>query len=283
MKIIIVYNPKSGSSLKRDALQAKCDENDITIEKFIPIDADLNRNLASFIDGKIVIAAVGGDGTVSAVANVLAGSKALFAPLPGGTLNHFTKDLGVPQDIDDAFAKLSKLKPRLIDVAEVNGKVFINNSSVGLYPSSLRTRKRFEKRVGKWPAAVLASIHTLVRFKTYTVTIDNKTFKTPFVFIGNNRYIMSAPGVAERKNINEGVLSIFIAKTVSRAVLLKIVLFTLIGNIRQLEEFEVRTTATLTVETSKKHQTISCDGETEYVVSPLEFKIRKRALNVLAG
>lgn len=283
MKLVFVYNPKSGSALSKNELAAKCKENNIIVEKFISVEGDISKKLASSIRSKKIIAAFGGDGTLSHIAGILAGSEVLFAPLPGGTLNHFTKDLGVPQDIDKALSRLPALTPKKIDLASVNNSVFINNSSVGLYPSSLQTRKKFESTLGKWPAAIVASVHTLFRFRTYIVTIKDETFKTPFVFVGNNEYALTGPGVIERKNVDKGELSIFIAKTASRRILFKIMLSALVGQIKDLDEFEIRKAESLTIQTTKKRLHISRDGEIDHVVSPLHFKIQKGALYVLAG
>jgi diacylglycerol kinase family enzyme len=280
MNIVVVYNPKSGSALTKSELRAKCAKHNIVIDAFVALDDSLEKKLAPFIKRHATIAAVGGDGTLSAVAGQMFGSKAIFVPLPGGTLNHFTKDLGVPQDMDKALAALSHLKPKAVDAATINGQVFINNSSVGLYPSSLHLRKRLEDYLGKWPAAIIAALRSLVRFRVYTVTINDETFKTPFVFVGNNEYILDQPGIMSRKNIDKGVLSIFIVKTVSRAALLKVILFAVVGKTKG-DDFEVKNAPSLTIKTTKKYVSISRDGEVTRLSPPLHFQIHKGALHVL--
>lgn len=227
------------------------------------------------------IAVIGGDGTVSAVAGLVTGTKATLVPLPGGTLNHFTKDLGVPQDVEEALARLKKCKSRAIDIASVGDIYFINNSSLGIYPLSLRTREDIEDRVGKWPAAVAASWRALIRFKTYRVTIDGETFTTPFIFIGNNRYSLASPGGTERTRLDEGVLTVYAAKTKSRLTLLKIALFALAGKAKDLTEFDEYHPAELTIETTSSHLSVSHDGEVAKLSSPLAYKIHPKALRVL--
>src|SRR5690606_11995824 len=117
----------------------------------------------------------------------------------------------------------------VLDVAAVNDMVFINNSSIGLYPSSLRERDRREDKLGKWPAMIIASIRTFVRLPGFTVTIDDRTFQTPFVFVGNNRYRMDEIGLPVRDKLNEGLLTVFIAKKIARLTLLKIAFLALVG------------------------------------------------------
>jgi diacylglycerol kinase family enzyme len=278
MKIILIYNPKSGSALSAQELRNKCKQHDIVIEKLIPITKLTLKRLASHIRNGSTIAVIGGDGTLSAVAGLLAGTRAVFAPLPGGTLNHFTKDLGIAQELDEALGNLVHAKVRTVDVATVNGTVFINNASLGLYPSSLQARNAYENKIGKWPAAVFSSFRAFIRFRSYTVTIGNETFKTPFVFVGNNKYELLNGGT--RTRINAGKLSVFIARTTSRAVLLKIALFTLIGRHHLLDEFDERLTDSVTIHTKRKELSVSHDGEVTRMQSPFQFEVKKKALRV---
>lgn len=283
MKVVVVYNPKSGSSLSRGDLRKKFAEHGIDIERFIKVDDNLEKNLRPVIKRKAYVAAIGGDGTLSAVAGLVVRSKATLIPLPGGTLNHFTKDLGVSQDLDQALAALKHAKPRMVDVGSVNDRIFINNSSIGLYPSSLRERERIEDALGKWPALVLASIRTLVRLPGFTVTIDKETFRTPFVFIGNNTYELSNFGAPVRTRLDEGALSIFIARKVSRFTLAKIALHALIGKADMLDDFEIRRAASVIIETAYPRPTVSWDGEVGHMDSPLHYAVQAGSLRVLAG
>lgn len=278
MNIVLVYNSKAGGKLTASKLRELCAEHGITIGTLIPIDDNLAQTLAPFIKSKAIIAAVGGDGTLSGVAGIVAGTDAVFAPLPGGTLNHFTKDLGISQDLNEAIAKLSHAVTRTIDVAKVNDTVFINNSSIGLYASSLRMRDRFEQYLGKWLAAIISSVRALVRLRTYNVTIEDETFHTPFVFVGNNIYSLK-DGLA-RTALDDGILSVFIARTSSRAVLLKIVLFALIGKTHLLDEFDERRTTRLTIESRRRRLSVSRDGEIMHVTPPLVYTVQAGALRI---
>ncbi len=281
MKIILVYNPKSGSALSKKELRQKCNEADIQVEAFIPIRDGFERTLAPHIKNAKNIAVIGGDGTVSAVAGLVLGTNATLVPLPGGTLNHFTKDLGIPQDVDEALGRLKKLKPRRIDIARMNDTFFINNSSIGIYPLSLHDREEIEPKVGKWPAAIVASLRAFIRLKTYSVTVDNETFKTAFIFIGNNRYSIDLLGGTERSSLDEGLLTIFIAKTQSRLVLLKVALFALIGMTRDLPEFEEIYSDEITIDTKRHKLSVSRDGEVSRASSPLKYSVEKGALRIL--
>ena len=281
MNIVLVYNPRSGSALDADTLRQKCDAAGITIDTLIAIDEQLSKTLAPHIEKAAVIGAIGGDGTISAVAGLVAGTKATLLPLPGGTLNHFTKDLGVDQNIDEALKQAASRSPRTVDIARVNDTHFINNSSIGIYPLALHERKEIEPRVGKWNAAVVASFRAFVRLKTYRVTIDDETFDTPFIFVGNNRYVLDMPGGIERSSLDEGVLTVFVAKTQSRLALLKIALFALIGKTAGLAEFDTFHPTRLTVKTNKPMLSVAHDGEVSRLASPLSYTVESQALRII--
>jgi diacylglycerol kinase family enzyme len=281
MDVVLVSNQKSGSALSDKELKRKLRVAGCTVTRTFKVGPYITRTLKRYVQAHpaAIVVAIGGDGTISAVAGVLARTNAVLAPLPGGTLNHFTKDLGIPQDIDEAIAAMVRGTVRQIDIASVNDTYFVNNSSIGLYPSSLKSRERFENRLGKWPAAVIASIRSLVRFRTYRLTIDGTLVATPFVFVGNNVYKLDAAGVTERTRLNEGRLSVFVAKTTSRLQLAKIVLFALMGKVRHLNEFDAFTENTLTIEAPGSLQ-VSRDGEVGRISPPLTYQIHRRALRV---
>lgn len=281
MKIVLVYNPKSGSALTREELRKKCAAADIEVAAFVAIEDGFERKLAPHVKKGENIAVIGGDGTVSAVAGQVAHTEAVLVPLPGGTLNHFTKDLNIPQDIDEALKRLKRCRAHRIDIAKLDGTFFINNSSMGIYPASLRDREDLEPVTGKWPAAVAASFRALARFKTYHVTIDDKSFTTPFIFVGNNRYALDSFGGTERGSLDEGLLTVFAAKTQSRLTLLKIASFALVGKAKQLPEFEEFHVTSLTIETKRSKLSVSHDGEVSKFASPLTYKIHPKALRIL--
>ncbi len=280
MNIVLVYSKKSGSARSLVELRELFEKYNITIEQAISFDDTFRAKLRPAIRAGKTIAVVGGDGTISAVASRVAGTKAVLAPLPGGTLNHFTKDLSIPQDLDHAIKQLPRSKIRAVDFATVNDVVFINNSSLGLYPSSLQERSRIENILGKWLAAFLAGFRVLIRLKTYHVTIAGESFYTPFVFVGNNIYKLDTLGGAARSHINEGKLSVFIVRATSRFVLGKIAFMTLLGKSTQLDEFDVREVTNLTISAKSKHMHISHDGERQRCNTPLKYQSHAKGLRI---
>lgn len=279
MKLVVVYNSKSGSALSARELKDAFMKHGHIVEKFVPLGNSLERHLKPYIALGATVAVVGGDGSINAVAQLLVGTKAVLVPLPGGTLNHFTKDLGVPQNLSDAIDRLGDSKVYTVDVASVNDTLFLNNSSIGLYPSSLAVRSRLENKWGKWPAAVIAAFRAFVYLRTYQLRINNKEITTPFVFVGNNIYHLDTLGLAERKKISQGILSVFVARTVSRWVLLKITFSSLIGKAHTLNEFDTYEVASLRVE-ARRPLLVSYDGEMSRMSSRVEYSIHPRSLKV---
>jgi diacylglycerol kinase family enzyme len=280
MRVVVVCNPASGSAVSVAMIRKKCNQNGIVIEKTISVREGYERTLQPYIEKGATILAIGGDGTISSVAQLALGTKATVAPLPGGTLNHFTKDLDIEQDLDKAIASLQHAQTYLVDVGVVNERVFINNSSIGLYPSAVRERRHSEVYIGKWLSTLIASVSAFARFHRYTVTIKGETFRTPFVFIGNNMYGFNAAGV-ERPRLDEGVLSVFIIKDVSRFSLFKIAFLALIGRRHLVDEFEIRKVTSMTIKTAHSRLHVARDGEVDTLHAPLTYHVEAKKLRVL--
>lgn len=279
MNITLVYNPKSGSSMSLDELQEKCREHRITIDQAVDITDNFPAALRPHLTQGALIATIGGDGTLNSVAQEVHASQAIFVPLPGGTLNHFTKDAGVAQDIDTALANLATSTPRKLDIALVNDKVFLNNSSIGIYPTSLKVRKQIEHKLGKWPSAVVGVVQALLQFKLYTVTIENETFRTPFIFIGNNDYHLDSGG--QRNSLASGKLCAYAIRSPRRSTLVTLLAYTLFGKLRNADEFIVHRDSELTIETRRPQVTVSFDGEVMRCAAPLRYKSKPGGLTIL--
>ena len=278
----LVYNPKSGSALTKDQLAEVFESHNISIGAFIAISDTLHEDLAPYIKKNALIAAIGGDGTLSAVAGVLTGTESIFAPLSGGTLNHFTKDLGIKQDLNEAVEAILDAKPQTIDVASINDTVFINNSSLGLYPSSLQVRGKLEDRLGKWPSAVIGVIRAFVQFRSYHLTINKTSFDTPFIFVGNNDYHLDTLE-GSRTSLNEGLLSVYVISSNSRFTLLKLLPYALIGKLNDHDAFHTYHTTSFTISSKRPAISISHDGELSKFETPLTYAIIKDGLRIIGN
>ncbi|HET6852971.1 MAG TPA: diacylglycerol kinase family protein [Pyrinomonadaceae bacterium] len=233
-----------------------------------------------------VIVAGGGDGTVNTVAATVVNSGKILGVLPLGTLNHFARDLKIPFDLEAAAQTIVAGHTTEVDVAEVNNRVFVNNSSLGLYPIIVREReKRQRLGSGKWPAAVWATIQALRRYPFLDVRlrVDEERLDrtTPFVFIGNNEYAMEAFNIGLRNRLDRGVLSIYITHRTSRLKLISLALRAVFGRLRNDKDFLALRSNEVNIETRHKRLRVAFDGEIEVMQTPLHYRVRARALRVI--
>jgi diacylglycerol kinase family enzyme len=235
-----------------------------------------------------VIVAAGGDGTVNAVASALAGTDIALGVLPVGTLNHFARDIGMPLGLDAAARVIVAGRRRAVDVGEVNGRIFVNNSSIGLYPAIVHRRDKQQRRLGrgKWQA-MLWAIHAVLRshpFLDLQLEVDGVTHqrRTPFVFVGNNEYSMEGFYVGLRERLDCGVLSLYLAHRGGRLGLLLLALRALLGRLQQAKEFEAARVTRVRIESRHTRLLVATDGEVAAFDLPLEYRVRPRALQVIA-
>ena len=234
-----------------------------------------------------LIVAGGGDGTVSTVAAALVDTGIAFGVLPLGTLNHFAKDLGIPLELADAVAVLAHGEAGRVDVGEVNGRIFVNNSGLGLYPDIVHDRERQQKRLrrGKWPAFVWATLSALRRypFLFVALVVDGKEVlrKTPFVFIGNNEYRMEGFAIGERSGLEDGRLSLYVAQRPGRWRLVQLALHALTGRLRQARDFDAITATDIVVQSKRKRIRVATDGEVTVMTPPLKYRVRPASLIVM--
>lgn len=235
------------------------------------------------------IVAAGGDGTVSTVAAALTGGPIALGVLPLGTLNHFAKDMRLPLELEPAIEQIAHGEMRKVDVGEVNGRVFINNSSLGLYPDIVRDRERQQRRLGrgKWPALVWATIGAVRRFPFMSVrlSVDGKEAlrRTPFVFVGNNVYGMEGFAIGERERLDSGCLSLYVTQRAGRLRLLLLALRALFGKLEQARDFDAVRAAEIAVESRRRRLRVATDGEITVMTPPLRYRIRPASLVVVAG
>ncbi|HEY2586116.1 MAG TPA: diacylglycerol kinase family protein [Tepidisphaeraceae bacterium] len=239
--------------------------------------------------GVRLIVAAGGDGTIRSVASVIIGTDAVLGVLPAGTLNHFAKDLGLPLDIFHAVRVLAAGRVREVDVGEVNARLFLNNSSIGLYPMMVERREKERHRLGlsKWVAMLLAFLALFRRYPRVHVTLEGAGGEpvqcaTPLVFVGNNRYETDLLKLGRRTSLDAGELWVYLMHAPTRARLLWVVLRGIIGRMRNAKDFRSFATKSLLIETRKKRLRVATDGEVARIEPPLVYRSRPKALRVIA-
>jgi diacylglycerol kinase family enzyme len=234
-----------------------------------------------------VLVAGGGDGTMNAVAAVLAGTNRPMGVLPLGTVNHFAKHLGVPMDLGAAVRTVVEGEQVRIDVGEVNGRVFVNNSTLGIYPRIVRDREALRRSHGlnKWLAFAFATATGLRRhdFVELRLIMDEQELqlKTPFVFVANNDFKLGDLDVGPRGSLGSGELGLCVAHPQGRLSLFKLLASGVAGRLTEARDFRILRTKELRVESPHRRLHVATDGEVVKVATPLRYRARPAALSVI--
>jgi diacylglycerol kinase family enzyme len=237
--------------------------------------------------GASIVVAAGGDGTVSRVASGLIGTGGVLGVLPLGTLNHFAKDLRIPLDLEKAVATIASGRVGSIDVGRVNDRVFLNNSSIGIYPNIVEARDEL-RRLGhrKWAAFALATFRVLRRHRGVLVRIEadgrQSAWRTPFVFVGNNEYEVDGIRLGSRARLDGGRLFAYLTPRVRARELPMLLARALLGRGRQSGAFEIVSAEELWIDTPKARRVrVALDGEITTMITPLHYRTCPAALKVL--
>ena len=227
----------------------------------------------------------GGDGTINSGASAVVGREIPLGVLPLGTLNHFAKDLGIPLDLDEAAKVVLEGVVCKVDVGEVNGRIFLNNSSLGVYPAIVRLREKYQSTLkGKWIAALWAALTVLRRrpFMGVRIVAEGEAIvrRTPLVLVGNNEYKMSGIHAGSRESLARGRLALYVLNAAQRPGLLRLGWEVLLKGAEQVKEVDLITVEEATVETRRRHLQVATDGEVFSLESPLNYRIRAGALRV---
>jgi len=239
------------------------------------------------LDAPVVIVG-GGDGTLGAAASVLIETGGALGILPLGTHNHFARQLGIPMDLPGAVRVVAEGAHRRVDVGMVNGHLFLNNASIGFYPSLVRSREQEQYRRGlpKWMANMPAAWAALRRLRHHRLRVEidgtEQWVRTPLLFVGNNLYSLDGGRIGKREALDRGELSLFSVEGRTRLGALWFGLRLLVGHANLEADFGVATTCrALTVHAHSPHIHVALDGEVHCLESPLRFEIGRQALGVI--
>ncbi len=292
MKVRVIVNRGGGSFNERAAaeLEGLFGEAGVEADVRLVEPGCLHDEFAEAADAPDLhaVVAAGGDGTISCAAGALAGSDRPLGVLSFGTLNHFARDAGLPADIKEAVAAIAGGRTRAVDVAEVNGRVFINNSAVGLYPLMVREREAQQRNLGRSKrfAMLVASIRALYRFSRRRLTIrlsgGQAPIETPLLFVGNNHYDTSLFALGRREAVDRGELCLYAPLARGRFHFVALSLRSLFGRLDQVRDFvNLDGIESVEVDSSRKLLAVSTDGETWSLETPLRYRIRPGALGLL--
>lgn len=230
---------------------------------------------------------VGGDGSVGTAASIVCGTDTELAVLPGGTLNHFARDHGIPTDLADAAETALHGEPARADVGYVTDRLFLNTSSVGAYVAYVRMRDRVEKRFGYRVASLIAAVRLFMSMRPVELELDvegeQRRYRTPMVFIGVGERETRPPTLGNRIPGGRQCLHVIVVRERRAARLLVVALdaatrgLSKLARTPELDSFMVDS---LTIKMRHLHH-VAVDGEIMGVSSSLDYRLAKGALRIV--
>ncbi|HYH28087.1 MAG TPA: diacylglycerol kinase family protein [Actinomycetota bacterium] len=281
-RYLIVSNAGSGSmdeGLEDSVREALSSTELLRLSETQNLGAEIERAVA---DDRVVVVA-GGDGTINSVVQHI--GDGTLGVVPGGTRNQFARDLGVG-DVEAALEVLRRGAERTVDLGRINGRAFVNNAGIGLYPELVEERERTEDLLGRWPAMVAASLRLWRDADPVVATADRdgdrRAISAWVVFVGNNRFATTPGRLGRRERLDDGVLDVRIV-TAKRHPSRFTPAWRLLRKASWQPEGQVRTSAEkLDVALSGPPRVVSVDGETAGPEGRLRFETEPGALRVLA-
>lgn len=289
VEILAFVNSEAGTA--DDACAALDKSKAFHVERIAPTELAA-RVRGALESGAHRILVAGGDGSIATAAGALRGKSCELAILPGGTLNHLAQDLGLPSDLDDAVRVAAGPATRRIDIAEVNGRVFLNTSSVGAYVTYVRTRERLEGRLGYWLASAFAAFRILFRLRTFRLTLEvngeEREYITPLVFVGVGERELRLPSLGARVASGRRGLHVMVVQSRSAGRVLALAFAAAARGVRaasRTPEMQTLIVDRLRIEPKSDlvSWNIAVDGEIVRVKPPLEYRLVKDGLNVVVG
>ena len=295
--LIIVFNLGSGSSGDEDgaraAIQQACDAAGRAFELInvgdpgeLPALAREAVQRAQQAQG--VVVAAGGDGTLNAVAQAVLGSGCAYGVLPQGTFNYFSRTHGIPADTAQAMQVLLHASARPVQVGQVNGRVFLVNASLGLYPKLLEDREGWKQQLGRSRLVAFgAGLLTLLRgYRSLRLRIEVqgqvRHVRTPTLFVGNNALQMEQLGFALAKDIDGGALAAIMLRPVSRLAMLALLLRGAFGKLGDADQVISIPCRRMNVHSARafgaRRVKVATDGEIVWLSMPLEFAVSPEPL-----
>jgi diacylglycerol kinase family enzyme len=237
-----------------------------------------------------VVVAAGGDGTINAVASVALGSGCPFGVLPQGTFNYFGRAHAIPQDTEAAATALMAASVSPVQVGLVNGRVFLVNASLGLYPQLLEDRETWKQKLGRSRmVAFVSGLVTMVRaHRQMELQIElagrSTTMRTSTLFVGNNHLQLSRVGMDDDlvDAVGQGRLAGIAVRQMGTLALFGLLIRGLLGKLGDDENIRTFAFRRLSVTSKRaKRLKVALDGEIMWMQVPLVFEVAATPLLLL--
>ena len=285
-RIPAFVNPSAGSAA--DVLKLLRSDNRFDVRE---VEADELQPAvrAAVAAGATRVLVSGGDGTIASAADALMGTDCELAVLPGGTLNHFARDLGLPRDdLPACLAIAASGRARPTDVGTINGRVFLNTSSIGVYVAFVRVRERLEGFLGYRLASLFAAIRIWASLRGFDVAVTEgdttRSYHTPLLYVGVGERELDRRELGARVPGGPRALHAFVLRETARARLLGRAIAVLANGTRSLMRWgslEVHMVQGFVVHLDRPSATVALDGELIRMDAPLEYRFVRDALRVV--
>ncbi len=278
-------NPGAGNFEKaRDALTSS---GRFDVREVDPANLEKEIKLAVEAGAKRILIA-GGDGSIRAAAQAISGTDVELAILPGGTLNHFAIDNGIPVDLAEAAKVAIGTVTKTVDVGFAGKRLFLNTSSIGAYVTFVRLRDRLEKQFGYRLASLIATIRIFFSLRRLGVELEVegqvKHYRTPLVFIGVGERELGFPHLGNRVKNGKRGLHLFIVHGRRRGRLLVVAFEAVargVASVRRMPEVDAFVLERCTIDLRRPQALVAFDGETEAMPTPLEYRIEHDTLRIV--
>ncbi|MET0292394.1 MAG: diacylglycerol kinase family protein [Steroidobacteraceae bacterium] len=293
-QLIVVMNAGSGHDDKataREAIEGVLRESGRPFRILTPapdaIEKEIDAAVASAGEPGVLVAA-GGDGTLNAVATAALAHGWTLGIVPLGTFNFYARELGLPLDPARATQVLLDGVLKAVTPGRVNGHLFLNNASFGLYRKLLEDREELKQKLGRYRlVAAFSAMLTLWRHRrSYKVdlTIDGKAerWKTSMVFFGLNSLQLEKLHLEVAACTTSGRMALLAPRPLSRGKLLWLAIKGAFGHLKEKEELLCRCASRAQLRWPGHHHVrVAVDGESLDCKLPLEIEVMPRALQVL--
>ncbi len=246
---------------------------------------------ATAVAQRTAVVAVGGDGTINAVAQAAHAQGCAMGVVPQGTFNYFARTHGLPTDAAEATRALLLCSALPVQVGMVNDRVFLVNASLGLYPELLEDREAYKARFGRSRlVALLSTVATLLgAHRQLHLRIERgnevRDVVTPTLFVGNNRLQLEQVGLAEAIAVEQGSIAAVMLRPISTLAMFGLLFRGALGTLGEagsVESFQFRRILVkLRPALGTRMIKVAFDGEVSRMRPPLEFRVSDRPLYVL--
>jgi undecaprenyl-diphosphatase len=278
--VVLVVNPASGGGTGADVIEQVREA--LPRAEIVQVDEtdDVAKVLRTAAETAEVLAVGGGDGTVSCAAGVALEAGIPLAVFPGGTFNHFAKDIGC-ETVARTIDVIKRGSVSCVDVACINDtNMVINTASIGAYPMFVQTREKLEHKIGKPMAGIYAMFHTLRHGQPVRIKYDNKSLQTSLFFLGNSVYLPSGFAPSRRERLDDGLLDVRILETGRRLARVRILVALALGRLTRSPLYHEMRVPEFSFTALDGPTVLAHDGEVGTEFTDATFRVRYRALPV---